>query len=100
MDYRHQFWKTARYEGEDPSIFAIPLETLAVKSFGDMGPNAQLRLIQDRSGGQVPGIGRNIPVHVAGMVGGEGGRQLHDDLATYHSSTATDPGMGVSRPDQ
>ena len=32
--------------------------------------------------GQVPGIGWDIPVHVTGVVGGEGGRQLHDDLAT------------------
>ena len=36
-DYRRQFEKTARKEGEDPSIFAIALETLAVKAFGDMG---------------------------------------------------------------
>ena len=36
-DYRCQFEKTARKEGEDPSIFAIALETLAVKAFGDMG---------------------------------------------------------------
>ena len=44
-DYRCQFEKTARHEVEDPSIFAISLETLAVKAFGDMGLNAQLRLI-------------------------------------------------------
>ena len=47
-DYRHQFEKTAWHEGEDPSIFAIALETLAVKALGDMGPNARLRLIRDR----------------------------------------------------
>ena len=46
-DYRHQFEKTARHEGEDPSIFAIALETLTAKAFGDMGPNAQLWLIRD-----------------------------------------------------
>ena len=34
--------------GEDPSIFAIVLETLAVKAFGDMGQMARLRLIRDR----------------------------------------------------
>ena len=39
-DYRRQFKRTGRHEGEDPSIFAIALETLAVKAFGDMGPNA------------------------------------------------------------
>ena len=47
-DYRRQFEKTTRKEGEDPSIFAISLETLAVKAFGDMGHIARLRLIRDR----------------------------------------------------
>ena len=28
--------KTTRLAGEDPSIFAMALETLAVKAFGDM----------------------------------------------------------------
>ena len=40
--------KTTRTAGEDPSIFAIALETLAVKAFGDMGQTACLRLIRDR----------------------------------------------------
>ena len=35
---RCQFERTARNEGEDPSIFAIALDTLAVKAFWDMGP--------------------------------------------------------------
>ena len=39
-DYRCQFERTTRQEGEDPSIFSIALETLRVKAFGDMGPNA------------------------------------------------------------
>ena len=39
-DCRLQFERTTRQEGEDPSIFAIALEILAVKAFGDMGPNA------------------------------------------------------------
>ena len=46
--YRHQFKKRARHDGEDPSIFAINIETLTVKAFGDMVPSARLRLIQDR----------------------------------------------------
>ena len=45
-DYRRQFEKTTRSAGDDPSIFAIALETLAVKAFGDMGQI--LRLIRDR----------------------------------------------------
>ena len=47
-DYRRQFEKTVWNEVEDPSIFAIDLKTLAVKAFGDIGPNARLRLIRDR----------------------------------------------------
>ena len=46
-DWR-QFEKTIRTAGEDPSIFAIALETLAVKTFSDMGQMARLRLIRDR----------------------------------------------------
>ena len=38
-DYRRQLEKTTRTAGEDPSIFATALETLAVKAFGDMEPN-------------------------------------------------------------
>ena len=37
-----------RKSGEDPSNFAIALQTLAVKAFGDMGQAARLRLIRDR----------------------------------------------------
>ena len=47
-DYHRQFKKTTRTAGEDPSIFATALETLAVKAFGDMGQTARLRLIRDR----------------------------------------------------
>ena len=47
-DYRRQFEKTARREGEDPSIFAIALETLAAKVFGDTRHTARLRLICDQ----------------------------------------------------
>ena len=47
-DYRRQFERTTRTVGEDPAIFAIALETLAVKAFGDMGQTARLRLIRDR----------------------------------------------------
>ena len=39
-DNRRQFEKTTRSAGEDPSIFAIALETLAAKAFGDMGQTA------------------------------------------------------------
>ena len=47
-NYRREFDKTVRKRGEDPSNFAITLETLAVKAFGNMGHTARLRLIRDR----------------------------------------------------
>ena len=47
-NYRREFDRTVRKMGEDPSNFAITLETLAVKAFGNMGQIARLRLIRDR----------------------------------------------------
>ena len=47
-NYRREFDRTVRRKGEDPSNFAITLETLAVKAFGNMGQTARLRLIHDR----------------------------------------------------
>ena len=60
----------------------------------------------------MPAVELDIPLHVAGMVGGEGGRHLHNDLATCGSRTPPGGkrqliwegggggGGGVSRPDQ
>ena len=47
-NYRREFDKIVRKRGEDPSNFAISLETLAVKAFGNMDQTARLRLIRDR----------------------------------------------------
>ena len=47
-DYRRQFERTVRQDGEDPSKFAVAFETLAVNVFGDMDPNARTQLICDR----------------------------------------------------
>ena len=46
-DYRRQFERTTRQEGDDPSIFAVMLETLAAKAFGGMCHKVRLRLIRD-----------------------------------------------------
>ena len=48
-DYWRQFERTIQTAGEDPSIFAIALETLVVKlkAFGDMSHTARLRIIRD-----------------------------------------------------
>ena len=47
-NYRREFTETVRKRGEDPSNFAVTLEKLAVKAFGNMGQTARLRLIRDR----------------------------------------------------
>ena len=47
-DYRRQFEKTVRQDGKEPSKFAVTLETLAIKAFGDMGQNARTRKIHDQ----------------------------------------------------
>ena len=47
-DYRRQFKTTLRQDSEDPSKFAVALETLAVKTFENMGPNDRTRIIRVR----------------------------------------------------
>ena len=42
------FEKMTRMAWEDPSIFAIALEKLPVKAFGDLGQTARLHRIRDR----------------------------------------------------
>ena len=46
-DYRRQFEKTTRKSGDDPSIFATALETLAITAFGDMGQTTRLHITRD-----------------------------------------------------
>ena len=48
-DYLRQFEKTTRTAGEYSSIFAVALETLAVKAFGDMGQTTRLRSFYRRT---------------------------------------------------
>ena len=47
-DYQRRLEKISRTAGTDPSIFAIELETLAIKAFGDMSQMVRLRLVRDR----------------------------------------------------
>ena len=37
-----------RREGEDPAMFSLELEILAVRGFVDMGPQAETRMVRDR----------------------------------------------------
>ena len=47
-DYRLQFEKVSRTLGDDPSVFAVQLETLAMRVFADLNPSAHLQLVRDR----------------------------------------------------
>ena len=47
-EYKHQFQRAFRHPGDDPSIFAIELETLARRAFVDIDPLIQLQMVRDR----------------------------------------------------
>ena len=47
-EYKRQFQRAFRRPGDDPSIFAIELETLARRAFVDIDPLIQLQMIRDR----------------------------------------------------
>ena len=47
-EYKSQFQWVARQPGDDPSIFAIELETLARRAFMDIDLKIQLQMVRDR----------------------------------------------------
>ena len=47
-EYKHQFQRAFWCPGDDPSIFAIELETLAWRVFVDIDPLIQLRMVRNR----------------------------------------------------
>ena len=47
-EYRRQFERASRRPGDDPSVFAIELETLAGRAFVDVDASVQLQLVRDR----------------------------------------------------
>ena len=47
-DLRRRFERVSRVPGSDPSVFAVELETLAMRAFGNLSPLARLRLVRDR----------------------------------------------------
>ena len=47
-EYKRQFQRVARQPGDDPSIFAIELETLARGAFMDVDLKIQLQMVRDR----------------------------------------------------
>ena len=46
--YSRQFERTSRSLGDDPSVFAIELETLARRAFADVNASVCLQLVWDR----------------------------------------------------
>ena len=46
-EYKRQFQRAFRRPGDDPSIFAIELETLARRAFVDIDPLIQLQMVRD-----------------------------------------------------
>ena len=47
-EYKRQFQRALRHPGDDPSIFANELETLARRAFIDIDPLIQLQMVRDR----------------------------------------------------
>ena len=47
-EYRRQFERVSRSPADDPSVFAIELETLAGRAFADVNASVHLQLVQDR----------------------------------------------------
>ena len=47
-EYRRQFESASRSPGDDPSVFAIELETLARRAFVDVDASVHLQLVRDR----------------------------------------------------
>ena len=64
-DYRRRFERISRKLGEDPSMFAVELETLAWKAFGDLSSLAWLQLVRDRF--IVGQVGCSLRQHLDGV---------------------------------
>ena len=47
-EYQRQFRRAFRRPDDDPSIFAIELETLARRAFADIDSSIQLQMVRDR----------------------------------------------------
>ena len=47
-EYKRQFQRVVRRSEDDPSVFAIELETLARRAFMDVDLNTQLQMVRDR----------------------------------------------------
>ena len=82
-DYRRRFERIFRRPGEDLSMFAVELETLALKAFGDLNSSARLQLVRDRFiAGQV---GCSLRRHLDGVEPGTPIRDIVDRCLVWES---------------
>ena len=68
-EYKGQFQRVVRRSEDDPSVFAIELETLARRAFMDVDLNTQLQMVRDR------------------FIDGQADRSLHRHLASLKPNT-------------
>ena len=68
-EYKRQFQRVAQQPGDDPSIFAIELETLTRKAFLDVDIKIQLQMVRDR------------------FIDGQADRSLHRHLDSLGANT-------------
>ena len=82
-DYRRQFERISWRPGEDPSVFAVELETLELRVFGDFSSSARLQLVRDRF--IVGQVGCSLRRHLDGVEPGTPIRDIVDRCRVWES---------------
>ena len=82
-DNRRRFERISRKPGEDPSVFAVELETLALKAFGDLSSSARLQLVHDQF--IVGQVGCSFRRHLDGVEPGTPIRDIVDRCHVWES---------------
>ena len=82
-DNRRRFERVSRKPGEDTSLFAVELETLALKAFGDLSSSARLQLVRDRF--IVGQVGCSLRRHLDGVEPGTPIRDIVDRCRVWES---------------
>ena len=97
-EYKRQFRRAFRRPGDDPSVFAIELETLARRAFADVNSSIQWQLVRDRFiAGQAECALRR---HIDGMGPDSPMRDIVDSCRMWESHTeATNSWSGGPDPE-
>ena len=90
-EYKRQFQRVVRRPRDDPSIFAIELETLARRAFIDIDIPIQLQMVRDRLTGGV------CTPHTFGQFGT---RYSHGRHGRLLSGVGKSPGCGNRTKDE